>query len=84
MSIRITGKLAEVHSTADLTRKFCPRCGSQIFAERKSNPEAMAIALGTFDDLKGLHPTEHVWVSDKQNWLILPSGTRQHQEMPPR
>jgi hypothetical protein len=78
--IRITGDLTEIASSNDLTRKFCPRCGSQIFAERKSRPDAIAIALGSFDQLDGIFPTEHVWVSDRQEWLSIPTDVEQHRE----
>ena len=76
--VTVTGVLAEFPSSDDLIRKFCPRCGSQIFVERKSNPDAIAIALGSFDNLDGLQPSEHIWTSDKQAWLALPVGTKQH------
>lgn len=80
--VRITGSLAEFPSSDDLTRKFCPRCGSQIFAERKSTPDKIAIALGSFDHLDGIFPTEHVWVSDRQEWLSIPVNARQHRQTP--
>lgn len=83
-AVTITGQLAGIATSADLTRKFCPRCGSQMFAERKSRPDTVAVALGSFDRLDGLCPSDHVWVSDKQEWLSLPADARQHLEMPSR
>jgi hypothetical protein len=80
--VTITGGLSEFASSDDLTRKFCPHCGSQIFAERKSRPNAIAIALGSFDHLDGILPSEHVWVSDKQAWLSIPPEAKQHREIP--
>jgi hypothetical protein len=80
--VRITGDVTEFASSDDLIRKFCPRCGSQIFAERKSRPDAISIALGSFDQLDGIFPTEHVWVSDRQEWLSIPSNVKQHRETP--
>ena len=78
--VTITGNVTEFNSSDDLIRKFCPRCGSQIFAERKSRPDAISIALGSFDSLKGMAPSEHVWVSDKQKWVSIPADTTQHRE----
>jgi len=80
--VRIAGEVTEFASSDDLIRKFCPRCGSQIFAERKSRPDAIAIALGSFDELDGIFPTEHVWVSDRQEWLWIPGSVKQHGETP--
>lgn len=78
-AVTVTGQVTEFHSSDDLVRKFCPRCGSQIFAERHSRPDSIAIALGSFDSLKGITPSEHVWVSDKQTWVSIPSDA--HCEM---
>ncbi|HUA68495.1 MAG TPA: GFA family protein [Candidatus Saccharimonadales bacterium] len=82
-AVTITGQLAEFASSDDLTRKFCPRCGSQLFAERKSRPDTIAIALGSFDRLNGIYPTAHIWISDKQEWLSIPADVQQHPKMPP-
>lgn len=78
-AVSITGTLAEFKSSDDLARKFCPHCGSQIFAQRKSN-NAIAVALGSFDDLMGLQPTEHIWLCDKQPWVIIPPDQKCHQQ----
>jgi hypothetical protein len=75
--VTISGKVAEYPSSDDLTRKFCPCCGSQLFADRKSRPDAIAIALGSFDNLEGILPSEHIWISDKQEWFSIPSGIKQ-------
>jgi hypothetical protein len=75
--VTLSGELTEFPTSDDLIRKFCPRCGSQIFCERKSRPDTIAIALGSFDDSQGLCPSEHIWVSDKQEWLSLPPDTKQ-------
>jgi hypothetical protein len=83
-AVSIAGALAEINSSEDLIRKFCPRCGSQIFAQRRSNPNAIAIGLGSFDDLKGLEPSEHIWVADKQEWLAIPVGVKRHPESAPK
>jgi hypothetical protein len=80
--VAITGSVSEFPSSDDLTRKFCPRCGSQLFAERKSRPDAIAIALGSFDELDGIFPSEHIWISDKQAWLSIPADTKQHRQTP--
>jgi len=77
-SVTITGSLAEFPSSDDVIRKFCPRCGSQIFAERRSHPDVITIALGSFDNLDGIQPSEHIWTSDKQAWVAIPVDAKQH------
>jgi hypothetical protein len=78
--VKISGKPAGFHSSDDVTREFCPHCGSHIFVERKSRPDAIAIALGTFDNLEGISPTEHFWVSDRQPWVSIPDKVSQYEE----
>lgn len=76
--VNIIGTVTEFPSSDDVTRKFCPRCGSQLFAERRSRPDAIAIALGSFDHLEGISPSEHIWIADKQAWVSIPGGVEQH------
>lgn len=82
-AVSFSGRLSEFPTNEDVVHKFCPRCGSQIFAGRRSRPDAMGIALGTFEDLKGLRPTDNIWVSDKQDWVVLGSDTKLHPQSPP-
>jgi len=80
--VTITGQVAEFPSNDDVIRKFCPRCGSQLFVDRKSRPDAISISLGSFDNLDGILVPEHIWVSDKQAWYSIPAGTKQHRQTP--
>ncbi len=76
-SVTVTGAVDEIASSEDLLRNFCPKCGSLVFCWRKSRPDRLAIALGSFDDLHGLRPSEQIWLRDKQPWidLALPGTT---------
>ncbi|MGC1551054.1 MAG: GFA family protein [Rhodanobacter sp.] len=81
-ALSIKGGTAEIRSSADLVRRFCPQCGTPIFAERDSKPGFLAITLGTLDDSSSLAPTEHIWTSRKVAWLVLADGLPQYPEMP--
>lgn len=72
-ALTVTGTLGELATDADLFHQFCSKCGSQLFAWRKSRTDRISITLGTFDELKGLAPTEQIWLADKQPWLKLDS-----------
>ncbi len=80
--VTITGQVAEFPSSEEVIRKFCPRCGSQLFADRKSRPDTISIALGSFNNLNGILPPEHIWVSDKQAWFSIPADNKQHRQTP--
>jgi len=81
-AVAIEGEIARVHSSPDLERLFCPRCGSPLFAARHSKPQWIAITLGSLDDPSGLPPTDHIWTSRKVAWLHLNDGLPQYPEMP--
>jgi hypothetical protein len=44
---------------------------------------AAGVALAAFDDRHAFSPTEHIWVSEKMNWVRLDDGLPQHQQGPP-
>ncbi|MFC5742416.1 GFA family protein [Dyella tabacisoli] len=81
-AVTIEGSPAEIRSSADLMRRFCPQCGSHLFSERISNPHALAVTLGSLDDPDSFAPTEHIWTSRKVAWLVLADNLPQHPEMP--
>jgi hypothetical protein len=82
-AVFVTGLLAGYKSSDDLIRKFCPRCGSQLFAQRLSK-STIGIGLGSFDDANGLRPSEHIWVSDKQEWLNIWGIKTHHSQSAPK
>jgi hypothetical protein len=81
--VTITGEPREYPSTDDVIRKFCPRCGSKLFAARQSRPDTLGISLSAFDHCEDLIPTEHIWVCDKQKWLSLSPDMKQHSQYAP-
>ena len=72
----------EVLDAATLGRVFCKACGTRLFSWR-SNGTAAGIALAVFDDRHAFVPTEHIWVSEKMNWVRIDDGLPQYPEGPP-
>jgi len=60
-----------------LERLFCPKCGTTLGAWRKNGTFA-GIALAIFDNRNAFAPTEHIWVSEKMDWLNISDGLPQH------
>jgi hypothetical protein len=81
-ALTIEGETARYASSATLERVFCKNCGTRLFGWR-TNGTAAGVALATFDDRNAFAPTEHIWVSEKINWVTLDDGLPQYPAMPP-
>lgn len=80
--LSITGPVSWAHSSPDLRRGFCSRCGTNLFSERASG-NRIGLSLGSLDDTDSLRPSDHIWISAKQTWLELNDGLPQYLEGPP-
>ncbi len=81
-SIEVEGDTGSYPSTPALGRVFCKACGTRLFSWR-ANGTAAGIALAVFDDRHAFAPTEHIWVSEKMNWVRIDDGLPQYAEGPP-
>lgn len=79
--VMMTGPVASVNSSPGLKRGFCPQCGTTIFSMREMLG-VMGLTSGSMDDPERFAPTEHIWISSKQPWLVLDDGLPQYPEGP--
>lgn len=61
---------------------FCPTCGTRIFHQSSNSKNKLTLKGGTLDNCDVLAPIAHLWVSRKQEWVILPDGIEVHLEQP--
>ena len=80
--VQMVGEVATAHSSPDLIRGFCPRCGTSIFTKRLSNSR-LAVTSGSLDDPSIFKPDMHFWVSSKQPWVVFGDGLPQLPEAAP-
>ena len=59
----------------DVTFRFCPACGSNLFWEPARMPDRIGVALGCFADPDLPPPEQSVWTKDKHRWVTLPADT---------
>ena len=78
-SVAMSGPLGWHHSTEPVRRGFCTQCGTTLFSERQSANVA-GLSMGSLDDPGRFQPTEHIWVSSKQAWVVLEDGLPQYDE----
>lgn len=69
-----------------VTRRFCPQCGSQLFADSSGRPGLTVVRLGTLDDPSSLRPTANIWAASAPAWACLDEGLEraERQPQPPR
>ena len=68
----LTGPVADYKLTSnngnEVTRVFCPTCGSPLFGRNSSAPEYLTIMLGTLDDASAFEPEVTVFARNRQPW----------------
>jgi hypothetical protein len=83
--IAIDGELADYKSTADsganMTRSFCPKCGTAVSSRSDTRPNLVVLRVGLFEDRESLAPTLTIWTDSAPDWGCwnkdLPSTPRQ-------
>jgi len=82
-ALAVEGETAYFPSSEAIHRVFCTTCGTRLFS-RRTNGTAVGIALATFDDRNAFAPTEHIWVSEKMDWVRLDDGLPQYPQTIPQ
>ena len=64
-ALDIDGPTSEYTSTADsgntMRRRFCPTCGSSLFANSSARPQFTVVRVGALDDPSSVQPTMNIW-----------------------
>ena len=55
-------------SGRELTRHFCPECGSPIFTSSPRHPDYVYVKAGSLDDPLIVKPTHENWVASAAPW----------------
>lgn len=80
--VDLSGPVGRFHSSADLVRGFCGRCGTTLFSERASLG-LIGLTAGSLDDPATFRPTMHIWTSSRQPWVVIADGLPQYAEGAP-
>jgi hypothetical protein len=68
----------------DVTRTFCPDCGSPLFGQSAAAPDFIAVKAGSLDDPAWFKPTTCIWTSSAQPWSRLDPELAHFEREPPR
>jgi hypothetical protein len=71
-SLTISGELIEFTSVAEsgnqVLRRFCPTCGSHLFANSSARPQYTGVRIGTLDEPSSISPTINIWTKSAPAW----------------
>jgi hypothetical protein len=67
---------------ARFTNRFCPICGTTVFATEDGDNESVGVAVGAFADPAFPAPKSSVYDSRRHPWVQLPPGTRTFEKDP--
>ncbi|MFO1328119.1 MAG: GFA family protein [Rubrivivax sp.] len=86
-AIQVSGDTAAYTSAADsgnqITRRFCPRCGSHLFADSSGRPGLTVVRLGTLDDPSSVRPVANIWAASAPDWACLDPALARIEHQPP-
>ena len=86
-SISIEGELTDYRSVADsgnvMHRRFCPKCGTQLFSEAEARPHLIFVRAGTLDDSEVARPAMTIWTSQAPSWACINSALPTVDGQPP-
>lgn len=74
-AIEMVGSPSEHTRCADsghqVRRRFCPRCGSHLFADSTGRPHLTVVRAGTLDDPSSVRPSANIWSASAPAWACL-------------
>jgi hypothetical protein len=82
-ALTVEGETSGYPSSPRLERVFCRRCGTRLFS-RRTDGTVVGVALAVFDDRNAFAPTEHIWLSEKMDWVRIDDGLKQYQQSVPQ
>ena len=69
-------------SSQELTRHFCPNCGSPLFTSAPKHPDLVYVKAGVLDDPSLVQPTHENWVASAVAWRNISPDLRSFHKGP--
>jgi hypothetical protein len=86
-AVSVEGELRDFACLADsgnaMHRRFCPRCGTQLFSEAEVRPHLIFVRAGTLDDREVARPAATIWTSQAPSWACIDEALPQVEAQPP-
>jgi hypothetical protein len=72
------GMPARFRSSPQVTRTFCPRCGTQLTYQHARHADEIDITICSLDDPEQLAPEDHTFTSGRLGWVASWDGLPQY------
>jgi hypothetical protein len=86
-AVSVEGELRDFPSVADsgnaMHRRFCPKCGTQVFSEAEARPHLVFVRAGTLDDREVVRPTATIWTDQAPSWACIDANLPSIAAQPP-
>ena len=86
-AVSVEGELRDFVSVADsgnaMHRRFCPKCGTQLFSEAEARPHLIFVRAGTLDNREVARPAATIWTSQAPTWASIDPSLPYIAEQPP-
>jgi len=73
--LAIEGNTSDYSSSADsgntIRRRFCPQCGTHLFANSSARPQFTVVRVGTLDEPSSVQPSMNIWANSAPSWACL-------------
>jgi hypothetical protein len=84
--LTITGTLSEHSKTAasgnEITRQFCPICGTHLFARSSARPGIRVVRAGNLDNPSSVRPSVNIWAGSAPSWACLDPALERVEQQP--
>ena len=82
----ISGPIGEYTLTSNagnqVTRVFCPSCGSPIYGRNSGMPGFITLSLGTFNDARGFEPAVVIFARNRKPWDLMDNSLATFDDQP--
>jgi hypothetical protein len=72
------GQPALFHSSPNVARTFCGRCGTPLSYQRTDETDTIDITTVSLEDPDAFAPTKEIWLEHKRAWETLSEATRHY------
>lgn len=85
-SLSVSGALSEhskkANSGNEITRQFCPNCGTHLFARSDARPQFRVVRVGNLEDPSSIRPDMNIWSSSAPAWACLDMALERVEQQP--